>query len=85
MREVAAQIRNAARLPGGAYNYGSENDLTMMETARWLKERLGLRIEIRDAGPRHNLWMDCSKARKHGVVFNNTIDGLIRCIEDYGL
>ena len=85
VREVAAQIRNAAQLPGGAYNYGSENDLTMMETARWLKDRLGLRIEIRDAGPRHNLWMDCSKARKHGVVFNNTIDGLKRCIEDYGL
>ena len=85
VREVAAQIRNAAKLPGGAYNYGSENILTMMETALWLKDRLGLQIEIRDVGPRHNLWMDCSKARAHGVIFNNTVDGLEKCIEDYGL
>lgn len=85
VREVAAQIRNAAKLPGGAYNYGSENDLNMLETATWLKDRLGLRIDIRDAGQHHNLWMDCSKARAQGVIFNNTIDGLQQCIEDYGL
>ena len=85
VREVAAQIRNAALLPGGAYNYGSENILTMMETALWLKDRLGLKIDIRDAGPRHNLWMDCSKARANGVIFNNTVDGLEQCIADYGL
>ena len=85
VREVAAQIMNAAALPGGAYNYGSENDLTMLETATWLKDRLGLRIDIRDADLRHNLWMDCSKAREKGVTFNNTIDGLEQCIEDYGL
>ena len=85
VHEVAAQIRNAALLPGGAYNYGSENILTMMETALWLKDRLGLKIDIRDAGPRHNLWMDCSKARANGVIFNNTVDGLEQCIADYGL
>ena len=85
VREVAAQIRNAALLPGGAYNYGSENILTMMETALWLKDRLGLKIDIRDAGPRHNLWMDCSKARANGVIFNNTVDGLEQCIANYGL
>lgn len=85
VREVAAQIRNAALLPGGAYNYGSENILTMMETALWLKDRLGLKIDIRDVGPRHNLWMDCSKARANGVIFNNTVDGLEQCIADYGL
>lgn len=85
VREVAAQIRNAALLPGGAYNYGSENILTMMETALWLKDRLGLQIDIRDAGPRHNLWMDCSKARANGVIFNNTVDGLEQCIANYGL
>ena len=81
VREVAAQIRNAALLPGGAYNYGSENILTMMETALWLKDRLGLKIDIRDAGPRHNLWMDCSKARANGVIFNNTVDGLEQCMQ----
>ena len=85
VREVAAQIRNAVLLPGGIYNYGSENDLTMMETACLLKKELALRIDIRDAGPRHNLWMDCSKARNHGVDFHNTVDGLRQCINDYNL
>lgn len=85
VREVAALIGKAALLPGGIYNYGSENDLTMMETACWLRNELGLGIDIRDAGPRHNLWMDCSKAKEHGIVFRNTIDGLRQCIDDYSL
>ena len=85
VREVAALISRAAELPGGIYNYGSENDLTMEETALWLKETLALPIEIRDAGPRHNLWMDCSKLREHGICFHSTIEGLKTCIEDYSL
>ena len=85
VREVAAQIRKAALLPGGIYNYGSENDLTMMETACRFRDMLSLRIDIRDAGPRHHLWMDCSKAKRNGVTFRNTMEGLRQCIEDYGL
>ena len=85
VREVAAQIRNAVLLPGGIYNYGSENTLTMFETAEWLKETLGLPVNIHDAGPRHHLWMDCSRIKKHGIYFCNTIDGLQKCIGDYNL
>ena len=85
VREAAANIRKAMLLPGGIYNYGSENELTMMETARWLKEQLSLPIDIKEANPRHNLWMDCAKAKENGVFFKNTIDGLRQCIEDYGL
>lgn len=85
VREVAANIRGAMQLPGGIYNYGSENDLTMLETAQWLKKELNLQICIQDAGPRHNLWMDCSKARGHGIHFNSTVDGLKQCIHDYAL
>lgn len=85
VREVAEWIKKTALLPGGAYNYGSENDLTMVEVANWLKERLGLEIDIKEAGEKHHLWMDCSKARKYGINFNNTIEGLEQCIKDYGL
>ena len=62
-------IRQAALLPGGAYNYGSENNLTMLETAEWLKDTLDLPVKLRDAGPRHHLWMDCSKIKNHGINF----------------
>ena len=85
VREVAKWIPQAARLPGGAYNYGSENDLTALDTAVWLKERLHLPLALRDAGAQHHLWMDCSRAKKHGICFQNTVDGLEQCIRDYGL
>ena len=85
VREVARHILQAASLPGGVYNYGSENDLTMMDTALWLKEALSLPVTIHDAGPRHHLWMDCAKARLNGICFNDTLAGLQGCIADYGL
>ena len=85
VREVANLIPKAVCLPGGVYNYGSESALTMMETALWLKDALSLPVIIRDAGPQHHLWMNCSKARAHGVRFHNTLDGLRQCIADYGL
>ncbi|MBQ8160710.1 MAG: sugar nucleotide-binding protein [Clostridia bacterium] len=85
VREVAEMVRAAMQLPGGVYNFGSDHDLTMLETARWLKEELGLPVELTDAGERHHLWMDCKKARDHGICFHSTIDGLRQCISDYGL
>ncbi len=85
VREVAGHIREAMALPGGVYNYGSENDATMMETARWLKRELSLSVELREAEKRHSLWMDGTKARDSGIVFRNTRDGLKQCIADYGL
>ena len=85
VREVAENMRAAASLPGGVYNYGSENTLTMLETAQWLKDELGLPVRLTDAGPRHNLWMDCAKLREQGISFRSTVDGLKRCLEDYAL
>ena len=85
VREVSGLIRQAALLPGGAYNYGSENTLTMFETAQWLKDCLSLPVNISDAGHRHHLWMDCARIKSHGIHFCNTIDGLKKCIEDYSL
>ncbi len=85
VREVAENMVGAMQLPGGVYNYGSENDLTMMDTAQWLKDELNLPVTLTDAGPRHHLWMNCQKAEKAGVHFNTTIDGLKRCIAAYGL
>ena len=78
-------MERAIRLPGGIYNFGSENDLTTLETAQWLKQELGLPVALRDAGPQHNLWMDCSKLKAQGIIFNNTIGGLRQCAGDYGL
>lgn len=85
VREVARHMEAAMRLPGGVYNYGSENDLTMLETARRLADALGLDTALCDAGPRHDLWMDCGRLKQHGIFFNDTIGGLRQCLNDYGL
>ncbi|MBQ8094930.1 MAG: sugar nucleotide-binding protein [Clostridia bacterium] len=85
VREVAAHIGEAMTLPGGVYNYGSENAMTMLETAEWLKKTLNLRITLTDAGERCPLWMDCAKLKQAGIEFDNTADGLLRCIKDYAL
>ena len=85
VREVSEWIEKAALLPGGVYNYGSENELTMLETARWLRDALKLRVTLTDSGSYHNLWMDCSKLKRNGIFFDSTIDGLKRCIKDYSL
>ena len=48
-------------------------------------DMLGKRLIVKDVPTRHNLWMDCSKARKYGVEFSSVIDGLERCARDYKL
>ena len=85
VREVADHILAASRLPGGVYNYGSENDLTALETALWLRDRLSLPVRLTDAGPLHALWMDGSKTRAAGIPFRTVTQGLEQCIQDYGL
>ena len=85
VREVARWMPRALKLPGGVYNYGSENDLPMLETARWLARALSMPVQLRDAGPRHNLWMDTAKLKAGGIVFQSTIEGLAQCIRDYNL
>jgi dTDP-4-dehydrorhamnose reductase len=85
LREVAENIPNVIALPGGAYNFGSETDLSMFEITRELLAYLGRTGVVKDAPPRHNLWMDCGKATRHGVTFSNVLDGLKRCVDDYRL
>ena len=45
---------------------------------------LGLDVRVEDIPPLHNLWMDCSKAAKYGVVFSEVSEGLLKCARDDG-
>lgn len=90
VRQVAELLDLAAALPGGVYNFGSENALTMPQTTASLLDALGIAhrtaelIAIFDE-PQHNLWMDCGKIRGHGICFDTTQEGFIRCVADYAL
>ncbi|MBE5823398.1 MAG: NAD-dependent epimerase/dehydratase family protein [Butyrivibrio sp.] len=84
VKEVAENMEKVIALPGGAYNFGSETNKSMYDVTREFAEALGMGIKVEDVPPLHNLWMDCSKARKYGVVFSEVLDGLLKCAKDEG-
>ena len=83
--EVAENMDRVLALPGGAYNFGSETTLSMQELTKQLAVLLGKPLAVEDAPPRHNLWMDCGKAARYGVVFSDVLTGLTKCLQEYGL
>ena len=85
VRQAVALLEAALTLPGGVYNFGSENAENMVLTARHFAETLGITVDIQEADWARNLAMDCSKLQAHGIVFDTTQAGLTRCLRDYGL
>jgi len=85
VKEVAENMEHVIRLPGGAYNFGSETAKSMYEITRDFLALIGKNITVEDMPPGHNLWMNCEKARKHGVIFSSVEDGLKQCAKDYRL
>ena len=85
LREVAENMKNVIKLPGGSYNFGSETDKSVYDfTADFLKY-LGKDVKLLKGENGKSLRMDCSKARRFGVNFSSVSGGLKRCAEDYGL
>ena len=85
VREVAENMENVIRLPGGAYNFGSETTKSMYAITEAFLKLLGKEVTLTDAPPRHNLWTNCEKARKYGVTFRSVEEGLKACAADYHL
>lgn len=84
VREVAEAMKKIIDVPGGAYNFGSENTLSMYDTVREIARQWELPLEIlKDTRPRHNLWMDCGRLTAQGVTFSQTAAGFMRCVSDY--
>ena len=83
LREVAENVDKVIRLPGGAYNFGSETTQSMYEITKQLVELLGKNLVVEDEPPRHNLWMNCERAKGYGVTFSDVLAGLTKCLGDY--
>lgn len=81
VEEVAQNMRKTILLPGGAYNFGSENSLTMSEVTAQSMQMLGMERTLVCGQSRHDLWIDTSKAQKQGIIFSDTIDGIAGCIQ----
>ena len=85
VKEVVENMDKVIHLPGGAYNFGSETTKSMYEITKAFLNIIHKDIKLEDAFPRHNLWMNCEKARKYGVEFSSAEDGLKKCAKDYNL
>ena len=84
VKEVAENMEKVISMPGGVYNFGSETTKNMYEVTRQFIDELGLDIQIEDVPERHNLWMNCSKAKKYGVIFCEVSEALMKCAKDNG-
>ena len=78
-------MENVALLPGGAYNFGSETKKSMYEITKEFLSAINKDIKVQDVFSNQNLWMNCDKAKKHGVIFSTVEEGLKKCARDYGL
>ena len=83
LKEVAENMDKVMALPGGVYNFGSETTQSMYEITEQFLQLLGKKVAVQDTPPRHNLWMNCEKARTYGVKFSDVSDGLKKCLNDY--
>lgn len=84
VKEVAENMDSVIRLPGGVYNFGSETTKSMYEITKEFLSIIGKNVTLNDAPPPHNLWMNCEKARKYGVIFSSVEDGLKKCAKNNG-
>lgn len=85
VREVIGNLYPALSLPGGVYNFGSDNDRSMVETARQFAELLGISVAIEITDWHRNLRMDGCKAAAQGITFCSTQEGFARCLKEYNL
>lgn len=86
VREAVERLAQAMELPGGVYNFGSENDCDMVTTARRDCALLDIHPVIETADWPRSLLMDGGRLRAAaGVGFDDTLTGVQRCLRDYGL
>ena len=85
VREVIENLVPAMELPGGVYNFGSECDGDMVETARCFANLLQVDVKIEESDLTRNLAMDTGKLRAYGIEFSSTWGALRVCLGDYRL
>lgn len=86
---ILNNMEKAFLLPGGVYNFGSENDKNTYETVKALLNLLGkndsnvIPNEQAFSDSPRNIKIDTSKIKKFGIQFPNTIQGLKECTDRY--
>lgn len=86
---VVEQLPKMLNLPGGIYNFGSENTVNTYETVKNLLTRLGRKNALARLIPNEEAFrenprdisMDTGKLREAGIVFPTTAEGLYSALK----
>ena len=86
---VVENLPKALELPGGVWNFGSENDRSTYETVKEVLEARNLREPLQRLKPNadafadgaRNLAMDLTKLNAAGIRFPTTSEGLIEALK----
>ena len=86
---VVENLLKALELPGGVWNFGSENDRSTYETVKEVLEARNLREPLQRLKPNtdafaegaRNLAMDLTKLNAAGIRFPTTSEGLIEALK----
>ncbi len=87
--EVVKNIEKALSLPGGIYNFGCGNTLNSYELHLKIAELMELKNPSewilpdmeRFSDMERNLTMDCSLIGKHGIHFNDSVEGAKEAVQ----
>lgn len=92
--EMIENVEKVFRLPYDTYHLGSVNELSRYEVVKHILIEMGLENRISEVlvkdeekyrnSPR-DVRLNTGKARKNGLEFSTTKDGLTKCIKDYKL
>ena len=86
--DVVKNLPGALQLPGGVWNFGSENDCSTYDTVKFVLEEAGLKAALRRLRPNEEAFaenprdisMDMGKLRAAGIDFPATKEGLCRLL-----
>ena len=90
--EVVKNLREALNLPGGVYNFGSENPVSPYETVKTVLEKLGMEEALSRLTPNEEAFaqnprdisMDLFKLRSFGITFPTTEESLLTALQKGG-
>lgn len=86
--DVVMNLQKALELPGGVWNFGSENDSSTYATVKTVLEALGMDSALQRLRPNEDAFavnprdisMDQTKLKAAGVTFPTTKEGLLRAL-----
>lgn len=89
VKDVMENLPLALRLPGGVYNFGSENRENTYETIKRVLQALGMDMLLARLTPNEEAFardprdisMDLTKTNAAGIFFPTTEEGLIRVLK----